>query len=153
MTKLIPFLLAAAVVTPLALSTPAQAQSIRDIQRLEERVNEAKARGNWGAAQDLEVQLNMARLQYQRNNGMGEVNDRGYYNQNHGFYNNGRWSNNGNWNNGNWNNGNWNNANWNRNRNASWNRNNRDRDRDRDRWRQQQQQRGYYDQWGRWRTY
>ena len=80
--KIIPFLLGAAVVAPLYLSTPAEAQSLRDIQRLEQRVNQAKARGNWGAAQNLEVQLNMARLQYQRNNGMGEVNDRGYYNYN-----------------------------------------------------------------------
>ncbi len=133
MRKLIPYILAAAVVAPLYLGTPAEAQSLRDIQRLEEQVNEAKARGNWGAAQDLEVQLNRTRLQYQRNNGMGEVNDRGYYNQNWGFYPS--------------------NGNWNNHRNPNWNRNNRNRDRDRWRQQQQQQQRGYYDQWGRWHRY
>lgn len=72
-------MLGTAVVLGLFLGTPAVAQSLHDIQRLEERVNEAKARGNWGAAQDLEVQLNMARLQYQRAHGLGEVNDRGYF--------------------------------------------------------------------------
>lgn len=133
MRKMIPFLIAAAVAAPLYLGTPAQAQSINDIQRLEERVNEAKARGNWGAAQDLEVQLNMARLQYQRNNGMGEVNDRGaynngYWNNTRGYYNQPAWNNNGRWNNG----------------------NNRKRIHDN---RRNQQQRGYYDQWGRWRSY
>ncbi len=145
MRKLIPFILAALVAAPLYLGTPAQAQTLGDIQRLEERLNEAKARGNWGAAQDLEVQLNMARLQFQRNNGMGEVNDRGYYNQNRGFY-----PPNGNWNNHQ-------NPNWNRNNNRNWNRNNnRNRNRDRVEWQrqqQQQQQRGYYDQWGRWQRY
>lgn len=142
MKKFIPFMIAAAVAAPLYLSTPVEAQSLNDIQRLEEHVNEAKARGNWGAVQDLEVQLNRARLQYQRNNGMGEVNDRGY---NNGYYTNGYYNNGtrGYYNHPGWNN------------NGSWNnRNNRnDRKRDRDRWRQQQPQRGYYDQWGRWRNY
>ncbi len=140
MRKLIPFLMAAAVVTPLFLGTPAEAQSVRDIQRLEERLNEAKARGNWGAAQDLEVQLNQARLQFQRNNGMGEVRDGYWNNNNRGFYNNAGWNNNGNWNNrnnGNWNN-NRNNGNWNRRDDRDWNRRDRDRwddrRRDRDRW-------------------
>ena len=149
MKKLIPYLLAATVVTPLYFSTPAQAQTQRDIQRIEEHLNEAKARGNWGAVQDLEVQLNMARLQFQRNNGMGEVNDRGY-NQNHGFYPpNGHWSNNQN---PNWNRNNNRNGNWNRNNNRN---RNRDRDRDRIEWQrqQQQQQRGYYDQRGNWHRY
>ena len=109
MRKLIPLLMAAVLGAPLLLSTPAVAQSARDIQRLEEQVNLAKARGDWNAAQNLEVQLNMARLQYQRNNGMGEVNDR--YNNN-GYWNGGNRAyypprNNGNWNNRN--NGNWNN--------------------------------------------
>ena len=126
MRKLIPLLMAAVLGAPLLLSTPAVAQSARDIQRLEEQVNLAKARGDWNAAQNLEVQLNMARLQYQRNNGMGEVNDR--YNNN-GYWNGGNRAyypprNNGNWNNRN--NGNWNNR---RDRDR-WD----DRRRDRDRW-------------------
>lgn len=141
MKNLIPFLMGAAVVAPLYLSTPAVAQSINDIQRLEERVNDAKARGDWGAAQNLEVQLNVARLQYQRNHGMGEVSDsggyynNGYYNPNGGYYNpNGQ---NGYYYPGN-NNGYYNNYN-NGNRNSRWNR--------------QQQQQGYYDQYGRWHRY
>ena len=167
MKKLIPFLMGAAVVAPLYLSTPAVAQSINDIQRLEERVNEAKSRGDWGAAQNLEVQLNMARLQYQRSHGMGEVSDNGgysnggynnggyynpnggYTNPNGGYYNpngqNGYYyptngGNNGYYNNkGYYNNGGYTN---NGNRNNRNNRNNR-----------QPQQQGYYDQNGRWHRY
>ena len=67
-------MLGAAMLAPLA-STPAQAQT-RSIDRLEQQVQEAKNRGDWGYAQDLEVQLNVERLAYQRRNGLGEVNDR-----------------------------------------------------------------------------
>lgn len=101
------FLLGAAMLAPLA-STPAQAQT-RSIDRLEQQVQEAKNRGDWGRAQDLEVQLNVERLAYQRAHGMGEVNDgagvirfnlgdrnrgyyrnydRSYYNNNNQYYNN-----------------------------------------------------------------
>lgn len=66
------FLLGAAVLAPLYLATPAQAQSLRDIQRLEERVQDAKNRGDWSSAQQLERQLNVERLSYQRRNGLGE---------------------------------------------------------------------------------
>jgi hypothetical protein len=92
MNKMIPFLLGAAVIAPLYLSTPAQAQSLHQIQKLEERVQDAKNNGDWGRAADLERQLNVERLQYQRNHGMGEINDHpGYYRfnvmQNPGYYN------------------------------------------------------------------
>ena len=83
MRKFFIFLAGAAVIAPLALATPAVAQNSRDIQRLEERVQEAKARGDWGYAQELERQLNRERLQYQRNHGEGEYN--GY----NGYYSNG----------------------------------------------------------------
>lgn len=152
MRKLIPYLLSAAVVLPLYLATPAQAQSLHDIQRLEERVNEAKQRGNWGAAQDLEVQLNMARLQYQRAHGMGEVNDRGGYNSGYyypgnasGYYypNNGAYyPNNGAYypsnSSGYYNNGYYNNGYYYPGANSNDYR---------------RQQRGYYDQRGRWHSY
>lgn len=85
MRKFIAFLAGAAVIAPLTLSTPAVAQSSRDIQRLEERVQEAKARGDWGYAQDLERQLNRERLQYQRNHGEGEYRGYSSYNSNGGF--------------------------------------------------------------------
>ena len=73
-------LLGAATLAPLYFATPAVAQSSRDIQRLEQQVQEAKNRGDWGAAQNLEVQHNVERLQYQRARGQGEVNDNGYQN-------------------------------------------------------------------------
>jgi hypothetical protein len=85
-------LLGAALLTPLYLSTPAEAQSSRSIQRLEERVQEAKNRGDWNQAGELERQLNRERLQYQRRNGMGEAQDNGYFrfnlrNTDRGYYN------------------------------------------------------------------
>jgi hypothetical protein len=92
---MLPFLLGAAIVAPLYFSTPAQAQSLDDIQRLEEQVQRAKNHGDWGAATSLEVQLNQARLAYQRSRGMGEVSDNpygnryptnGYYPANGGYY-------------------------------------------------------------------
>lgn len=83
MRRAILFLLGVAVFAP-AISFPAQAQSVRDIQRLEEQVQRAKQHGDWRAVSVLEPQLNQARLQYQRRNGMGEVNDNGY--RNGGFY-------------------------------------------------------------------
>jgi len=107
------FLLGAAMFAPLYLATPAEAQSQRQIQRLEQRVQEAKNRGDWGYAQQLERQLNVERLAYQRRHGLGEYNDNsgplirfnlgdyrpGYYyrdydrdNYNRGYYD--RW---GNW--------------------------------------------------------
>lgn len=73
------FLLGAALFAPLYLATPAHAQSERDIQRLEERVQEAKNRGDWGNAAQMERQLNQDRLSYQRRHGMGEVNDNNGY--------------------------------------------------------------------------
>ncbi len=100
MRKGIAFALGAALVAPVMWATPAQAQSARSIQRLEERVQEAKNRGDWGRVQQLEQQLNMDRLQYQRRNGMGEnyENPRyqnGYYQNgyNRGYYNNNPYSN------------------------------------------------------------
>ena len=100
MRKSIAFALGAALVAPVMWATPAQAQSARSIQRLEERVQEAKNRGDWGRVQQLEQQLNMDRLQYQRRNGMGEnyENPRyqnGYYQNgyNRGYYNNNPYSN------------------------------------------------------------
>jgi hypothetical protein len=86
MKRIVYFLLGAALLAPLYLAIPAEAQTLRDIQRLEERVQEAKQRGDWGAVSVLEPQLNQARLQYQRNHGMGEVNDRGYYYPGNGYY-------------------------------------------------------------------
>ena len=58
----------------LFLGSPAQAQYNypRHIERLEQRVQDAKARGDWGYASQLERDLNRERLQYQRRNGMGE---------------------------------------------------------------------------------
>ena len=92
MRKLIPFLLGAAVIAPLYLSTPALAQSLDQIHELEERVQEAKQRGNWGYARQLNVQLNMMRLQYQKRHGLPEYSDRSspYYQQNN-QYNSGRY--------------------------------------------------------------
>lgn len=88
MKKLATLILSAAVLAPLALTAPAEAQSHRDIQRLEERVQEAKQRGDWSAAQQLEVQLNMTRLQYQRERGIPEFTDNPQYqyNRNRGYY-------------------------------------------------------------------
>ena len=165
--KLIPFFLGAAVVAPLFLSSPAQAQSVEYIQRLEEQVQRAKEHGDFGAASDLERQLNQARLQYQRSRGMGEVGDNpygytgynpnnGYYNPNQGYYptqgynpNTGYYPGNGSYyptqgyypNQGayNPNGGYWNNGQYvNNNNNNNRNRNNRNN------------RQGYYDQSGRW---
>jgi hypothetical protein len=110
MRNLIPLLLGAAVIAPLYLSNPASAQSYDYIQELEERVQEEKSRGNWARARDLNIQLNMARLQYQKRHGLPEYGDsrsyyqyqpnqrryypnyRGQYNGQRGYYD--RW---GNW--------------------------------------------------------
>lgn len=101
MRKFIPFILGAAVIAPLYLSTPAQAQSYDYIQQLEQRVQDAKSRGDWNYAAQLERDLNQARLQYQQRNGMGENqqnynNNNGYYryngNHNRGYYNRGRYN-------------------------------------------------------------
>ena len=88
MRKTIPFLLGAAVFAPLFLTTPAQAQTYHDIQQLEQRVQEAKERGNWSYAQQLQRELNVDRLAYQRRNGLGEVrtNGLGYNNRYYGNY-------------------------------------------------------------------
>lgn len=85
MRKILPIIVASAVVAPLFLSAPAQAQSYGDIQRLEERVQDARQRGNWSHARQLERQLNQQRLQYQRRNGMGEYRNRGYNNYNYDY--------------------------------------------------------------------
>ena len=99
MRKFIPFILGAAVIAPLYLTTPAQAQSYDYIQQLEERVQNAKQRGHYNYAAQLERDLNQARLQYQRRNGLGENrqnNYDGYYpyngNYNRGYYNRGRYN-------------------------------------------------------------
>ena len=86
MRKIIPFLLGAAVVAPLYLATPANAQSYDDIQELEERVQEARNRGNWALAQQLNVQLNMARLAYQKRHGLPEYSDNPVYYQGNRSY-------------------------------------------------------------------
>jgi hypothetical protein len=90
-TKIIPFLLGAAVIAPLYLSTPAQAQSYEHIQNLEERIQDANQRGNYGYAQQLRRELNRERLQYQRRRGMGEVRQNPRYydrydRRNRGYY-------------------------------------------------------------------
>jgi hypothetical protein len=165
MRRIIPFLLGAAILAPIYLSAPAEAQTLRDIQSLEVQVQRAKQYGDWGSVTNLERQLNMARLQYQRANGMGEVNENGqgynpygvrpnngyyrpgstasYYPDNNGYYNpgsNGSYypSNNGYYNPGS--NGSYNpnnNGYYNPNNNPNWNRG----------------PQGYYDQYGRWRRY
>lgn len=111
MNKYITLFLGAALVAPLFLSAPAQAQSYHDIQRLEQQVQDAKNNGNWAYAQQLERQLNQERRAYQLRNGQGEIQQgyqyyyepgyQGYYNN--GYYNNGY--NNGYNNNGYYNNG------------------------------------------------
>lgn len=89
MRNILPIVLASAVAAPLFLSAPAQAQSYDDIQRLEERVQDARYRGNWSQARQLERQLNRERLQYQRRTGQGEYRNRGYnYNRGYRNYNN-----------------------------------------------------------------
>ena len=75
MTKTISFLIGAALVAPLYFSSPAEAQTDRDIQRMEERVQEARYRGDWAAAAQLERDLNVARLAQQRRQGIGEFRD------------------------------------------------------------------------------
>lgn len=89
-------LAAAAVVAPLYLATPAEAQNARDIQRMEERLEDAKRNGNWNDVSQMERDLNVARLQYQRRNGLGENQSGPYYDNNN--WNN-RWSNRDRWNN------------------------------------------------------
>ena len=81
MRKVIPFIIGAAVVAPLYLATPANAQSYDDIQELEERVQEERNRGNWALAQQLNIQLNMARLNYQKRHGLPEYSDNPVYYQ------------------------------------------------------------------------
>lgn len=78
--SMIPLLLGAAVVTPLFLSSPAQAQSYERIQNLEERIQDARQQGAHGHAAHLRRQLNRERLQYQRRHNLGEVRQRNDYN-------------------------------------------------------------------------
>lgn len=87
--KTLPVLLGAALMAPLLLSAPAEAQSYDRIQRLEERVQNAKEDGNWRYSQQLRRQLNRERLRYQERRGLGEVrqNPRGFYrNDTRGHY-------------------------------------------------------------------
>lgn len=130
MSKTITALLVGATfLAPLYLSAPAEAQSQRHIQRLEERVQEAKNRGDWNRAGELERQLNRDRLQYQRRHGMGEANtNSGFFRFNLGD------SNRGYYNNGYYNDGYNNRGYYNPYDNRDYNR-------------------GYYDRWGRWHSY
>lgn len=79
MDKTTAILIGAALAAPLYLSTPVEAQSNRQIQRLEQQVERAKSRGDWGRAEHLERQLNADRLRYQRRHGMGEVYENPYH--------------------------------------------------------------------------